>query len=58
MILIGPKPSGLGLRSDEIALLEGAAREIGQDLDALEVEQLQSLASRLATEKAVLLARS
>lgn len=55
VILIAPKPTGLGFRPDEIALLAGAAREIGQDLHALKVEQLQGLASRLAIEKAALL---
>ncbi len=52
VILVGEKPTGLGFRPDEIALLSRAAHEIGLDLQALKLEQLQSLASRLAIEKA------
>jgi hypothetical protein len=57
VVLIGPKPTGLAFRFDEIALLSDAVRGIGQDLHALKVEQLQALAERLAIEKAALAGR-
>jgi len=58
VVLIGPKPTGLAFRPDEIALLSDAVRGIGQDLHALKVEQLEALAERLAIEKAALAGRS
>jgi hypothetical protein len=41
LAIIGPKPSGLGYRPDEIELMGWAARQVGLDLHALRIEQLE-----------------
>jgi hypothetical protein len=40
-VVLAPKPSGLDYRPDEIELIGWASRQIGLDLHALKVEQLQ-----------------
>ncbi len=51
-----PKPTRLAFRPDEIALAT-AAREIGLDLHALKVEQLEALTARHTIETAALAGR-
>ncbi len=41
VVLLGPKPSGLSYRPDEIELVGWASRQVGLDLHALKVEQLE-----------------
>ncbi len=46
-VVLGPKPSGLGYRPDEIELIGWATRQVGLDLHALKVEQLESKVATL-----------
>jgi len=52
--LLGPKPSGVSYRPDEIELVGWAARQIGLDLHALKVEQLEAANVDLSKTVAVL----
>jgi hypothetical protein len=54
-VLIGPKPEGGVWRPDELALVGQAAAQVGQDLQILEVERLDRLASELKKENELLL---
>jgi GAF domain-containing protein len=54
LLLLGHKPSGGGYRPDEIELIGWAATQIGLDLHALKVEELQETAASQAHEIAVL----
>jgi hypothetical protein len=42
VVLLGPKPNGLSYRPDEIELIGWATRQVGLDLYALKVEQLEA----------------
>jgi hypothetical protein len=42
VVLLGPKPKGQSYRPDEIELIGWASRQIGLDLHALKVEQLEA----------------
>ena len=44
-VLLGPKPSGLEYRPDEIALIGWATRQVGLDLHALKIERLEEAAA-------------
>jgi len=52
--LLGAKPSGLDVRPDEVELVGWATRQVGLDLHALKVEQLEAAASALRYEVAAL----
>ena len=56
-VLLGHKPSGLSFRPDEVELLSWATGQIGLDLHALKVEQLETLAGRQRQEIDLLRAR-
>lgn len=58
LALLGPKPSGLDLRPDEIDLIGWATRQVGLDLHALKVEQLEAAATALREENARIEARN
>jgi hypothetical protein len=40
--LLGPKPSGDSFRPDEIELIGWAVRQVGLDLNAVRMEELES----------------
>jgi hypothetical protein len=48
--VLGAKPSGRGWRPDEIELIDWATRQVGLDLHALTVEQLENERSELRVE--------
>ncbi|HWE47765.1 MAG TPA: hypothetical protein VG407_17220 [Caulobacteraceae bacterium] len=50
LALLGPKPSGSDYRPDEIELIGWATRQVGLDLHALKVEQLEATAARQREE--------
>jgi hypothetical protein len=52
--VLGPKPSGLAWRPDEVELIGWATRQVGLDLHALKVEQLQSAQAELSSTVAML----
>lgn len=54
MVLLGPKPSGLAYRPDETELIGWATRQVGLDLHALKVEQLEADKANLSRTVAVL----
>jgi len=54
VVLLGPKPSGQDLRPDEVELIEWATRQVGLDLHALKVEQLERERSELRSANAQL----
>ena len=47
-VLLGPKPGGDGYRPDEVEVLSYATHQIGLDLHALKVEQLERDGARLS----------
>ena len=53
-VVLGPKPRGLDYRPDEIELITWAARQVGLDLNALRVEQLEAAQARQAEQISVL----
>jgi hypothetical protein len=53
-VALGPKPSGLDYRPDELELIGWATRQVGLDLHALKVEQLEEAAAALRYEVAAL----
>ena len=57
-ILLGGKPSGDSYRPDEIEVLGWAAHQIGLDLHALKVAQLEAQTSRQRHDLALLKARN
>ena len=48
--LVGPKPSGHAFRPDEVELIGWATRQVGLDLHALEMGQLQADKARKAEQ--------
>ena len=54
VVLLGPKPSGLGFRPDEVDLIGWATHEVGQDLQAREVERFVSIAAALRDDAEIL----
>ncbi|HEY6455743.1 MAG TPA: histidine kinase N-terminal 7TM domain-containing protein [Steroidobacteraceae bacterium] len=56
VVLLGTKPSGEGYRPDEIELLGASTQQIGLDLHALGVTQLEQELSALRQSNATLLA--
>jgi len=54
LAVLGSKPSGLHWRPDEIELVGWATRQVGLDLHALKVEQLEAAAAALRHENATL----
>ncbi|HEY3813107.1 MAG TPA: hypothetical protein VGL66_07755 [Caulobacteraceae bacterium] len=54
VIILGPKPSGLNYRPDEIELIAWGTRQVGLDLYALRVETLEKERGELQTANAVL----
>jgi hypothetical protein len=54
LALLGPKPTGLDYRPDEIELVGWATRQVGLDLHALTVEQLVNERSELRSANAQL----
>lgn len=54
LAVLGAKPSGHGLRPDEIELIGWATRQIGFDLHALKVERLEAANAELSKTVAVL----
>ena len=46
-VLMGAKPDAGGYRPDEVELIGWATTQVGLDLHALEVEQLQAAVTRL-----------
>lgn len=57
LVLLGPKPSRLDLRPDEVELIGWATRQVGLDLHALKVEQLEATATRQAEQISLLNAK-
>jgi hypothetical protein len=53
-VMLGAKPSSLGYRPDEIELIGWATRQVGLDLHALKVEQLEATEAMLRQENATL----
>jgi hypothetical protein len=53
-VLLGAKPSGEGYRPDEIELLGATTQQIGLDLHALRVAQLEQELSALRQRNATL----
>jgi len=51
---LGPKPSGLGYRPDEIELIGWATQKVGQDLHTLDVERFAAIAEGLRQETVLL----
>ena len=47
VVLLAAKPDGAGYRPDEIELIAWASVQVGLDLHALEIEQLQATVTRL-----------
>ena len=58
IVLLGRKPSGLNYRPDEIELIGWATRQVGLDLHALKVEQLETAAAALREENIQMQARN
>jgi hypothetical protein len=54
LAILGPKPSGLNYRPDEIELISWGARQVGLDLYALRVETLEKERGELQTANAQL----
>lgn len=54
LALLAPKPNGLDFRPDEIELIGWATRQVGLDLHALKVEQLETEKADLSKTVAVL----
>ncbi len=52
--ILGPKPTGLNYRPDEIELIAWGVRQVGLDLYALRVESLEKERSDLQTANAQL----
>ncbi len=57
VVLLGAKPSAHALRPDEVELIGWATRQVGLDLHALKVEQLEADKTRQAEEIALLNAK-
>jgi hypothetical protein len=53
-VLVGPKPSGMNLRPDEMELIGWSAQQIGLDLQTLGIEQLEAEHVQLAQTSAEL----
>jgi hypothetical protein len=53
-VLVGAKPNGHGLRPDEVELIGWATRQVGLDLHALKVEELEAANADLSKTVAVL----
>ena len=49
LVLMGPKPAAAGYRPDETELIGWATTQVGLDLHALEVEQLQAAVRKADT---------
>jgi hypothetical protein len=56
VVLLGAKPSGEGYRPDEIELMGGTTQQIGLDLHALQIAQLEGEMTALRQSNAALLA--
>ena len=54
LVVLAPKPSGLGYRPDEVELVGWAAVQIGLDLHALKLEQLETERADLNSANAAL----
>lgn len=57
LAVLGPKPSGLDFRPDEIELVGWATLQVGLDLHALKMEQLESAQARQTEQISVLNAK-
>ncbi len=57
VVLLGRKPSGFDYRPDETELLAYAAHQIGLDLHALKVEQLEAANDALTTANGLITAK-
>jgi len=54
IVLLGRKPHGLSYRPDEIELIGWATQQVGLDLHALKVEQLEAAVAALRQENGTL----
>jgi hypothetical protein len=54
IVLLGRKPNGLSYRPDEIELIGWATQQVGLDLHALKVEQLEAAVAALRQENGTL----